>query len=52
LTVAEVISKKINFEEETQKHIDNIKKTKVMTKLELRRKLQRKIRDDIGRLTH
>ena len=40
------------IEDKFQKHIDNIKKTKVMTKLELRRKLQRKIRDDIGRLTH
>ncbi len=40
------------IEDKFQKHIDSIKKTKVMAKLELRRKLQRKIRDDIGRLTH
>jgi len=39
------------MEDKFSRHMNNIKKTKMVSKLELRLKLQKKILDDVGRLT-
>ena len=39
------------MEDKFSRHMNNIKKTKMITKLQLRLKLQTKILDDVGRLT-
>jgi hypothetical protein len=41
-----------NIENRYLKHINNIRKTRLIGKLEMRERVQRKIRDDVSRLTH
>ncbi len=39
------------MEDKFSRHMDNIKKSKMISRLQLRLKLQKKILDDVGRLT-
>jgi hypothetical protein len=40
------------IEDKYLKHINNIRKTKLMNKMDMRIRVQKKIRDDVSRLTH
>ncbi len=40
------------IEDKYLKHIKNIRKTKLMNRMDMRMRVQKKIRDDVSRLTH
>lgn len=40
------------IEDKYLKHINNIRKTKLMNRMDMRIRVQKKIRDDVSRLTH
>jgi hypothetical protein len=40
------------IEDKYLKHINNIRKTKLMNRMDMRMRVQKKIRDDVSRLTH
>jgi hypothetical protein len=42
----------MKIEDKYLKHINNIRKTKLMQRMEMRIRVQKKIRDDVSRLTH